>query len=531
LKKKARKQEAAKVQPKRMFLAELTEQRTRLLVATFVAVNLFLCLALFDPKLHTGGDSSSYVLLAESVARLGDGYSQSLEPGPPQAHTQYPPGYPLLLAPLTMIAGRNFVLLKMLSVLLSAASVLVFAFYARKRSGPGLWLFVAAAFAANPLVVDYSRWILSEAPFLFFTLLALYFLHDDEGEEMGKAFWLGLLVALWSYYVRSVGIMLVGGASVAYLMRREWRKFFVHGAVSTAVILPWMVRNQLQQGAVTPYLDQFLLRSVYEPEAGYLNLSGMVWRFFTNVQIYSAREFPRALVGSDSAWGGGGLLKILAVVLCGFLLVGLVQIMRKRLEAAEAYFLLSCLAIFLFEEVVSDVRYLLPLIPLALLYIAVGIAAAARYIRLESASRVPAVAMVLLMSIGLSAQAARIPQNLDLLGQYVAGDHYAGYPPNWRTFFEAADWVKANTPQDAVVTVRKPRLFHLWADRRVKLYPFTSKPDSVLATVFSTDYVVVDQVTSTTFRYLVPALETAPSRFAEVFRTEEPFTWVLSVLR
>ncbi len=531
MKKKARKQKAMTVLHETMFLAGLTEQRTRLVVGMFVAVNLFLCIALFEPKLHTGGDSSSYVLLAESVARLGDGYAQSLEPGPPQAHVQYPPGYPLLLAPLTMIAGRNFVALKMLSVLLTVASVLVFALYARKRAGPGLWIFLAAAFAVNPLVVDYSRWILSEAPFLFFTILALYLIHDDEGKEMGRSFWLGLLGVLWCYYVRSVGIMLVGGASIAYLVRREWRKFFVHAAVSTAVILPWMIRNQLRQGTVTPYLDQFLLRSVYEPEAGYLNISGMVTRFFTNVQIYSAREFPRALVGSDSAWAGGGFLKILAVVLCGFLVVGLVQIMRKRMEAAEAYFLLSCLAIFLFEEVVSDVRYLLPLIPLALIYIAEGISVAARFVRVKSASRVPAVAMVLLMVIGLSAQAGRIPQNIDLLGRYAAGDHYAGYSPNWRTFFEAADWVKANTPQDAVVTVRKPRLFNLWADRRVKLYPFTSKTDSVLETVFSTDYVVVDQVTGTTFRYLVPALETAPGRFAEVFRTEEPVTWVLSVSR
>jgi 4-amino-4-deoxy-L-arabinose transferase-like glycosyltransferase len=514
----------------RKSLSDWAGQNTRVVVALCVAVNLLLCLALFDPKLHTGGDSSSYVLLAESVLRVGDGYAQALEPGPPQVHTQYPPGYPLMLAPVVALAGRNFVLLKLLSVLLSAASVLLFALYARRRSGPREWLYLAAAFAVNPLVVDYSRWILSEAPFLFVTLLALYFLHQDQPGEMRRPFWGGLLAAAAAYYVRSVGVMLVAGASLAYLVRREWKKFFVHGVISASLTLPWLVRNKLLGGASTPYLDQFLLRSVYEPEAGYLSAWGMVGRFFTNVQIYSARELPRALVGSDSPWSVAVLIKGLAVVMCLFMLVGLVRTVRRKPEAAEIYFVLTCLAVLLFEEVVSDVRYLLPLVPLVLIYAAEGLSATVTFLRRTATpSRIPAIALVLLTGLGLFAQVGRIGGNADMLGRYMAGDRYAGYPPNWRTFFEAADWVHDNTPADAVFTVRKPRLFNVLADRRVLLYPFSTDTDSVLATVMASDYVVVDQISGTTFRYLVPALETDPTRFTEVLRTQEPPTWVLSV--
>ena len=72
-----------------------------------VALHAGLCVALFDPKIHTGGDSVTYVLLAESILETGDGYSLSLEPGPPVAHTKYPPGYPALLAPIVMSVGER----------------------------------------------------------------------------------------------------------------------------------------------------------------------------------------------------------------------------------------------------------------------------------------------------------------------------------------------------------------------------------------------------------------------------------------
>ena len=67
------------------------DDRSWLLIGLFMLLNLVFCLLLFDPKLHTGGDSSSYVSLAESVLRLGDGYSDSMAPGAPVPHTVYPP--------------------------------------------------------------------------------------------------------------------------------------------------------------------------------------------------------------------------------------------------------------------------------------------------------------------------------------------------------------------------------------------------------------------------------------------------------
>ena len=507
------------------------DDRSRLLIGLCMLLNLVFCLLLFDPKLHTGGDSSSYVSLAESVLRLGDGYSDSMAPGAPVPHTVYPPGYPVLMAPLLAIFGRNFVVLKLLSVAFTVSSVLVFCVLSKERVSPLLWLTMCLAFAVSPIVVDYSHWILSEAPFLFFTLLALLFLQKESAEEgIGKYFWLSLFAIVATYYVRSIGIAFIGAGTLFYLIKRRWRKFLYYNVVGAALSLPWLIRNKLLEGSATGYIEAFLLRDMYKPEVGYNDLWGTIGRLFTNLWTYSAREMPRVLAGSNGLWSTTVPMKGLSLVLCGFMVIGFLYVVRKRLGVAEIYFALSCLAILLFQDVVSDVRYLMPLVPLMLFYISDGLTLAAEKATSLKNHAAPAVAaMAVIATIGAFSQLERAPQNMDMIRRYRAGDQFAGYHPNWRSFFVASDWVSANTPDDAVVTVRKPRLFHLWTGRKITEYPFSTDPDSVLDVILDTDFVVVDQISGTTGRYLMPAIKKAPERFPTVFQSDEPPTWVLQV--
>lgn len=504
--------------------------RIPVVTAALVVLHIVLCAALFDPKIHTGGDSVTYVLLAESLLSPGDGYALSIDPGPPQAHTKYPPGYPAMLAPLVAAFGRNFVVLKLLSFLFTAGSVLVFCRFALRGREPLPWFFLALAFAVSPGVIDYSRWMLSEAPFLFFTLLALWQLDEDRGRKgMGRPFWLGLAAAVIGFYVRSIGALLLAAASLSYLVRREWRKFFVHGTVGAGLTVPWLVRNRLASDSATPYLEEFFLGNIYDPEAGYLDFAGRVGRILENGFLYATRELPRALAGSDSAWAATPPVTLIAVAVCGLVLYGLVRALRRRPAAPEFYLILTGVAIMLFQTSVNDVRYLVPLIPLVLVYTSDAAAALARASRGFLPVRLPALVTAALATLALGSQAARIPANADMTARYRAGDRYAGYHPAWGTFFDAAEWVKANTPADAVVTVRKPRLFNAVADRRALVYPFSTEAGNVLRLVEETDYVVIDALFPTTRRYLVPALQTALDDFSLVHRTREPSTLVLKV--
>ncbi len=507
----------------------------RAVTIALLLVNLLLCLLLFEPKLHTGGDNASYIILSESIFRRGDGYSDTIVPGPPQPHTQYPFGYPLLLAPLVLLFGRSYIVLKLLSVSFSVLSVLAFIRLSRRLyQTPLHWAALALAFALNPLVIDYSHWILSEISFLLFSLLALnLFFRSEDDPRPGRWFWLSLGSIVFVYYLRSIGITLIGAAFLSYVIWTRWRKAIVFAGGAAVLFLPWFIRNKLVRGDVTPYLNQFLMKNVYDPESGLVGLSGMARRVVDNVWIYSWRELPRVFLGSESELTFNPVIRSFGLLLAVVLLVGLIRHLVHRPRILEIYFIFNMIAVLLFEEVVSDVRYLLPLAPIILYYLFDGMTVlAGKLVRPRLAATLTVSLLLLLGGSSLLAQLARVPSNLALIGRYMHGNRYAGYPPAFVNFFQAADWIAANTPDSSFVTARKPSLLHLHTGRFAQIYPFSTDTDSVLAVVLKSDYVIVDAVSGTTFRYLVPALKQAPDKFRVAWQAPaQPFTAVLEVVR
>ncbi len=497
-----------------------------------IGLHLALCALLFEPKIHTGGDSATYVLLAESVLQQGDGYSLTVDPGPPAAHVKYPPGYPVALAPLVAAFGRNFALLKLLSIGFTAASALFFCLYLRRR-GSAFWIPASLAFAASPGVVDYSRWMLTEAPYLMATVVALWALAKDKARsELGIPFAIVLAASVAAFYFRLFGALLLAGIFIGYLLRRDWKRVLVFGGLGSGLTLPWLIRNRLLSGAANPYLEEFLIRNIYAPDQGMLDFGGFVERTLSNAWLYATRELPRALAGSDSAWASSLLVALLAGVVVCLALFGYARALRPKPGGGEIYLFLSCAAILLFQGSVVDVRYLVPLLPLIFVYAMDGAARLARPGGDAPWTRKLPVALAsLLIALGLSAQLARAPGNLRMIDAYLAGDRYAGYAPGWRRFFEAADAAREGSPPDAVFTVRKPRLFRLLADRRAVIYPFTEDADAVLQAVRETDYVVVDAVSAQTAFYLAPAIMEAAEEFAVVHQTAEPATHTLRVVK
>jgi hypothetical protein len=108
----------------------------------------------------------------------------------------------------------------------------------------------------------------------------------------------------------------------------------------------------------------------------------------------------------------------------------------------------------------------------------------------------------------------------------------AGYDPAWRSFFEAARWVKNNTPPQSVVVSRKPSLFYLESGRKTFCYPFAANRDSVVREVLKADYVMVEPVSGTVQRYLAPAIEPQlGKRLRIVYQAGSPPTYVLQVIK
>ena len=517
-------------------LKSWVDSNQRLIIGLSLLINLLLCLALFEPKLHTGGDNCSYVILAGSILRTGDGYSQDISPGPTKPQTQYPFGYPLLLAPVVALFGPNVLALKALSVVFSLGVVFVFSLLARRLTSPVAWAALTIAVAVNPVLVEYSHWILSEIAFQFFSILTFYLMlraEKDNQPQMGRFFWAGVLVMAFAAHIRSVGVAFVL-AGFAYLaLRRSWRLLAVFTVAISLLLAPWNIRNKMLGEKEQDYVAVTFMKDPYNPEKGNITFAGLPGRIVDNLKIYTLREMPRAVVGLAGQSRAGGWLAATGTVLTLLILLGMARNLMHGIRLLEVYVLVYMGVLLIRPEVWSDVRFIMPLVPFFLLYLADGAAFALCWRRtgLFHAGTIQAAALILIALLGFGLQLRLVPDNLNMIGRYMGGDRYAGYPEAWRNFFQAGDWVRENTPEQSVVTVRKVRLFYVHTGRRVIGYPYTTDADSVLSRICTSDYVVVDAVSGTTYRYLIPAIQTAPERFKLVCRLDDPFTGVLEVVK
>jgi len=513
-------------------LSRLIEKKTPIILLA-LGVHLLVCLLLFDPKPHTGGDNASYVILARSLLRPGDGYAQDFAPGAPVPETLYPFGYPLLLAPTVAFFGANFTLLKLESVLFSLGTVLISSLLAVRLARPLIWVALTFAVALNPVLVEYSHWVLSEISFVFFSLLALYLLvraeEKGQGERYGIWFLAGIVCLAFTIHIRSVGYSFVIAGLAYYGLKRNWKRLAVFALATGVLLAPWKLRNMQVNPGQKSYGQWLLLRNPYEPEQGTIGAGGIAGRIIHNFRFYSFAEMARTVIHERTLAAMGGAARLTAGLVSLLVLIGLTVRLLAGVRFIDYYVLVYLGVVLIWPEVWSDVRFIMALVPLFLLYAGDGAAwCAGRAGAADPGREKAAVAVVCLLALaGLASQARLMPENLNMLGNYFAGDRYAGYPDNWRQLFETADWARDHTPEKATFTVRKPTLFFLFSGRHAECYPFTADTDSVLAMVFRNDYVVVDAVSGTTSRYLVPALVQQQNRFRLVF--DRPYAKVLEV--
>lgn len=94
--------------------------------------------------------------------------------GKPTAYE--PPLYPLFLAALFLLFGKNFLLISLLQALLSSVSIILLYLLARQYFSNRVSLFAGLLFALYPHHIFWTGYILAETLYLFFVLLFLLFL-------------------------------------------------------------------------------------------------------------------------------------------------------------------------------------------------------------------------------------------------------------------------------------------------------------------------------------------------------------------
>ena len=264
-----------------------------------IAVSIFA----FDEKLSLTGDNTEFIILARGLAQ-GEGMSLINYPTP-KISTKYPFGLPVLLSPLAMLfdadaepgAMTDWVMMKWLVVIMFVIAMVVLFYLVADQWGRAPALAVTGLTMTNPLIVDYGHQVMSEVPFLLFSLLALLCLERSmKRREMAGNYWLlgGFVFMMWAYYIRSMGVVLVLASALYMVQQRQYLKSLTIAIAAGAVALPWTLRNQAV-GSGGVYLKQLILQNPYYPDRGIVSVSDYTGRLSYNLLAYVPREIPGAL--------------------------------------------------------------------------------------------------------------------------------------------------------------------------------------------------------------------------------------------
>lgn len=523
-------------------------------LAALCAVHVLAGVALYEPTLFPGGDNAGYMILGEAL-RTGEGFRDIYLPEAP-LHTKYPPLYPAVLGVLGWIGGLQ--LFKVASLVMTTGAVALTAQLGRRWAGAGVGLLGGAVLALNPVLLDYSHYVLSEAPFVLLVMGALWWAGARGGGSAeipgegrggrGTPVVLGaLLLAAAAFLTRTAGLPLLLAFVLHPAFRRQGRRTAMAAACLVAVAGGWALFQRLGAPGQSGYLQELLMVNPYDPAAGTVGVTGLVERTATNFWRYVSSVLPTSLTGQRSA--AGVLAAAGGVATAGLAATGWIRRSLRELGPAELFFFLYVGLISAWPSVWTDQRFLLPLLPLVILYALVGTAALAGRLagrggagggdgrrKPGDAPSAPAVraatagvAVAMLVAGGVSAVGA-VPDRIGCVAAYRAG--HPCVSPAYESFYGAARWARDHTPQDAVVVNRKPRLFYWVSNRRGKVYPYSSEPAVVLRALdeAGADFVVLDAISGTTQRYLVPAVEARRDRFEVVHQERSPPTWVLRVL-
>lgn len=502
--------------------------KTKWLILILLLVTLVLAALSFDPKPCTGGDNATYILLSRSILD-GKGYRDTYLPGEP-AHQSYPFGYPLILAGIELVCGHSLFFLKAFSILcLMGAVWLTFLIVLKLKGRTFLAFGIALVTAICPTLLEFSHWVLTEASYLFISLLSLFLFISAPENGKRRFVWLffAAMAAAASFYIRSNGIMLLSAIILCFLVKRRFLDAIAFAASFYILLSPWIFYNRSLGGGLGESVNVFFVLDVYNPDAGRITLIGILGRALENWKIYFGGVFPGM---AFPAWGGGEPSYLLAALFAAMIGIGLIADFRRAVNLIEVYLLLFLGLAMVWHPSVSSARYLVPVFPILIYYLIIGVEAIWTKIFTKNTLMllIPVYAIIVACSAAVLIPSIRM--NVEMLRSYYKGDKFAGYDSEWRSFYESADWIRKNSPEGSVVVSRKPTLFCLAAERKSYCYPFTHDRDSVLRSILHSDYVLVDRVSGTTRRYLIPAIAPhAQDMFDLAFVASDSSTCIIKV--
>jgi len=491
---------------------------------------------IFDQKVNLVGDNASYYILGNAIAN-GDGY-HNIQHLNKEAHYHYPPGYPFLIAGVIKLFSNDFNAIKIFNGVLLWATVLLLYFLIKRVTGNIYIAFASAVLSLlNFHLLNYATIMMSEIPFLFFSLISIWLLLKVNFKIPIFKNWFFILLVIcvaFSLYIRSVGLALFLGILIYLIQKKHWS--YALSLITGFVILhtPWIIRSQHAPG--NSYLYQLSLKNPYQPELGTLDFSGFATRIWGNIERYITKEIPSSLVYTHDVtyseitptlWEW-----VLGISIVAGVLFGLFKLPKLRILLFIYVFSFFGILI-LWPSVWYGTRFMVPMIPLFIFLLTFSLF---ELFNLLKSNR--------LQSIGIFDKFSWNPIILLILIIYgvwygtnsipkLKNQAEGTYADNYNNYFELAKYIKENTPDNSVTCARKEGLFHLFSKKYVIGYQKTLNREDQIEYLKKqkVDYVVAEQLGfSSTSKYLIPAIDRYPKKFKIIKELKNPNTYLMQFL-
>jgi len=397
------------------------------------------------PAAGTFHDDAVYMVTAKALAE-GKGYRIiSMPQEVPQ--TKYPVLFPLLLSGIWKLFPEfpaNAVYLKLVALLSAAGWFAVVYRLLREEGASRRVAAMVTLFTASCAWVIYlSTAVLSEMLFAMLTTASLLFLRRAEKEY--STLWpvviAGVLAAL-AFHTRSIGVALLVAGPAALVLRRKWLPAGVFAFTTALLCSPWLLWIAVHREASA--VDGYSSVASYQ---SWNVIGGFTWiqkLHIVGLNLLTALAAPASLAGLPT----GALLLLPAVIVGVAILIGTWREGRQ------------CLTVFLAAYVGvtllwawAPLRLLVPVLPLFYWF---GYRVIAKHPRVLMA------ASVLLMAASIGGVMKPVRQALAL------GDAQPGLSEqdSWARMQSLLEWVKQNTPGDAVLAGNLDPLYYLYTGRK-----------------------------------------------------------------
>lgn len=479
-----------------------------------VAVTVFSFV--FNPKPDFNGDNCYYYANATSLA-AGRGYADMF--GEPT--NNFPPGYPLLMAPLRMFTS-SIVAQKVLNlVFLGAGVVLLFLILTRAGLKRSLSFLICSAVIATPHILEFSTIMMSEASCICCIMLVFWLymrMPQEEQEQWRSPLFYGFLAALvFSFYIRTQCMALIAAFTITFLTAKKWRTAIAVAAAFIVGYTPWMVRNALLDLGQSRYIEQI------EPTKIVGTLKMLISQAIPE-SIIPFLDVDYDATPDVQTW-------LIAAVWLALIVYGAWAIKRLRLPILLT--LAGTLAVVSLIDTPSRYRYIVTVLPLLTAAFMTGIWKIGSVCckQLTGKELTPWLLVMLFLPIFPLFKPIEINNKHTIWGLHVYGRMET--PDNLRNFFLVGQALR-QYDRNAIVATRKPELFYLHSGLRGKYFLESSDEKALIKDLIDkkVGYVVIDQLGyPATFEYLFPCTQHHPEIFRPIIHEKNPHTFVLQIDR